>query len=207
MHNDSEHWQKVYGGKPEEELSWFELNPQISFDLVRRHCLDKSARIIDVGAGTSRLVDLLLTDGYANITLLDISKAALDSTRARLGAKAEKVTFITADILTTEEIGKFELWHDRALFHFLTNETDRSHYAMLAARSIVPGGHLVLLTFAPSGPESCSNLPVCRYSATQLAAIFSNGFALVASDEISHRTPWGDVQPFTVAVLQRAVPV
>ncbi|MHB8635768.1 MAG: class I SAM-dependent methyltransferase [Fimbriimonadaceae bacterium] len=203
MRGALDHWEEVYCHRAEEDLSWHEPSPSGSVEVIQRYCPSPKSRVIDVGSGTSRIVDLMLDHGYTNLTLLDISQEALYKTRARLGAKAKSVHFITADILDARGLGQFDLWHDRALFHFLVSAADRLGYARTAARSIVPGGHLVIGTFAPDGPKECSGLPVRRYDADEFAEVFGAGFTPVAAHRNLHTTPWGTVQPFTVAVLKR----
>lgn len=197
------HWDTVYGQKADTELSWYQPEPERSLALIQRLGLKRDARIIDVGAGTSPLAQRLLERGFENLTVLDVSPQALSTLRHRLGERAARVRFITGDLLELEEIGRFDLWHDRAVFHFLTGPAERARYATLAARSVVPGGHLLVATFAPDGPEKCSGLPVCRYDAEGLAAALGPDFTLVAAEREVHVTPGGASQPFTYALLQR----
>lgn len=203
MQDGAEYWDDVYKARVEEDLSWHEDCPSVSLALVRRLCPNVSARIVDVGAGTSRLVDLLLERGYLNLTVLDISPKALAQTRDRLGDRCADVTFVAANVLDSGSLGQFDLWHDRALFHFLTAESDQSRYAEAATAAVAEGGHLAIFAFALDGPDSCSNLPVCRHDAASLMSIFETNFDLVTAERVEHSTPWGAVQPFTVSVFRR----
>jgi len=159
--------------------------------------------VIDVGGGTSVLADRLLDAGYA-VTVLDISQAALDRARQRLGARASQVRWIAADVTAAGDLGSFDIWHDRAVFHFLTDPVDRREYIALAEGSVRIGGHLVMGTFALDGPEKCSGLPVERYDAKKLAAELGTGFTLKTALHETHMTPWGKPQQFSFAVFERA---
>lgn len=197
------HWQHIYEAKPDAELSWHQEQAALSGKLVVRYAPSRLARIIDVGAGESALLAGLAELGYERLTALDISQEALDRLSHRLAAHAEQVAYLCANLLEVERLGPFDLWHDRAVFHFFTGAAEQEHYARLAAASVAPGGFMVIGTFAPDGPEQCSGLPVCRYSAAQLAAEFSPAFRLVTSEREVHHTPWGAAQPFTYVVLER----
>ncbi len=205
MTGRANHWEGVYRTKSEPEQSWHQSSPEASLAAIREFAPGLNSRIIDVGAGNSRLADGLLAAGYSEITLVDISEAALEQTRERLGAVGSPVRFVADDLLATDELGTFDVWHDRALFHFLTDRADRAGYAELAASSVAPGGHLVLMTFAADGPERCSGLPVSRYDGEGLAACFQPEFESVRAWRIEHITPWGTVQPFQAIVLRRAL--
>ena len=197
------HWQSVYLEKGEDDLSWHEENPRASLELVREFAPNRGSRIIDVGGGTSRLVEKLAQDGYESLTLLDISPEALSKNQARMRVLSASVSFVATDILKLQKLGPFDLWHDRAVFHFLNNEGDQEQYARTASASIVGGGHLVMMVFALDGPDNCSGLPVSRYDVNSLAAKFAPHFSLVKASRLEHSTPWGKVQLFTVAVLER----
>jgi trans-aconitate methyltransferase len=162
-----------------------------------------SAAIIDVGAGTSALVDCLLANGFEDVTVLDVSSHALDEVRDRLGARASRVSFLVEDVLSWRPERAYDVWHDRAVFHFLTDSSQQRHYVALAARGVKSGGALIVATFADDGPTHCSGLPVHRYSAAELADAFSTHFELVHDERELHVTPSGAVQPFTWAVLRR----
>jgi SAM-dependent methyltransferase len=200
------HWENVYRTKRVDEVSWFQTSPAISFDLIRRAVPEFAARIIDVGGGASSLVDGLLQFGYTDLTVLDLSATALEHARGRLGGSASRVHWIEADVLAAAlPEGSFDLWHDRAVFHFLTNSADRDAYIRQVRRAVRPGGHVLIATFAEDGPARCSGLPVARYSAEALHAQFDGGFELVDSVREQHRTPGGVLQSF-VYCLCRFVP-
>ena len=204
MSGGAQHWQGVYGTKGEAQTSWFRPHLDESLRMLDGLRLPPDAAIIDVGAGRSTLVDDLLARGYRNITALDISSEALAQTRQRLGEAAARVRWLAADVLEAElPPSAYELWHDRAVFHFLTSAQDQARYAALAARSLRPGGHLLLATFAPDGPEKCSGLPVCRYDPATLAARFAPAFVPVAEAREAHRTPFRTTQSFTYLLLRR----
>jgi cyclopropane fatty-acyl-phospholipid synthase-like methyltransferase len=161
--------------------------------------------VVDVGAGTSTLVDLLLDAGRVDVTVLDVSVEALNKVRLRLGSLAESVSFAAADIRFWRPDRTFDAWHDRAAFHFLVDSADRDGYVDLARMAVVPGGVMVLATFAPDGPTVCSGLPTARYDSDDLARVFSPEFDLQHSQREEHITPWGVVQPFTWVVLRRTL--
>jgi trans-aconitate methyltransferase len=197
------HWDAVYDANPPDQVSWFERKPSVSLRLVESLASGPSAAVIDVGGGSSRLVDCLLEEGFADLTVLDVSERALASARARLGPPAKRVSFLHADVVRWEPARQFSVWHDRAVFHFLTARRDRDRYVEAAQRAVHSGGALVLATFAPDGPDRCSGLPVLRYSAAGLTAVFAPAFSLVEQHREVHRTPEGVDQPFTWAVFRR----
>ncbi len=198
-----DHWQNVYITKDEDSVSWFQERPETSLALITRGGLPTDARIIDVGAGASRLVDALLAAGYANLTVLDIAPAALDQARARLGHRADGVQWVAADITAWMPPAPFDVWHDRAVFHFLTEAADRAAYRAALEAGVRPGGRAIIGTFAPDGPEKCSGLPVVRYSPEGLAAELGAGFRLIDSLTEAHHTPAGAVQHFQFSVFAR----
>jgi SAM-dependent methyltransferase len=155
------HWEGIYSSKSEQEVSWFQPDPSRSLELIRA-ALPEGGRVIDVGGGMSRLVDRLLDAGFARVSVLDISLAALNAAQLRLGERASSVQWIESDVTTAEHVGELDVWHDRAVFHFLTDPADRRRYVELAERSLSPGGALILATFARDGPTQCSGLDVCR---------------------------------------------
>jgi len=195
------HWQQVYQTKTDRETSWYQDEPAPSIELVREFA-PPEARIVDIGGGSSVLAGRLSAQGF-NVTVVDISQAALDRAMARIGELAERVRWIAADVTEIDDLGEFDLWHDRAVFHFLTEADDRKKYAALAGRSVIAGGHLVIGTFALDGPEKCSGLPVARYDEQKLAQIFNPAFTLVRSFHDTHMTPWGKPQAFFFAVMRR----
>jgi len=196
------HWERVYAEKGEDALSWFEPRAETSLALIDAAGLALDA-VVDIGAGTSRFVDALIARGVAEITLLDLSETALARTRARLGTDAARVRFVTADVTTWAPERTFDLWHDRAAFHFLTAPEARAAYLERLAAALRPGGHALIATFAADGPERCSGLPVQRYDPDDLAATFGPGFALRAARRVVHRTPWGSEQRFQASLFQR----
>src|SRR5688572_25228302 len=163
METDQDHWNLIYQTKQPDEVSWTQEIPQASLDLIHSFNLSKTAAIIDVGGGDSKLVDYLLKEGFENISVLDISEVALEKAKERLGAKAEKVNWIVADITEFQPKQTYDLWHDRATFHFLTSEEQISKYLEIARKAIKPGGFLVVGTFSTEGPEKCSGLEIKQY--------------------------------------------
>lgn len=199
-----EHWERIYRSRSEAELSWHSDHLYTSLRMIRDASRgDKSAAIIDVGGGTSRLVDDLLADHYSDITVLDIASASLKAVRARLGKMGETVKFLNADIL---EIGFsqpcFDIWHDRAVFHFLTSARDREKYIEVVRKSLRPGGTVILATFGPAGPEKCSGLDVFRYDPVGLKNLFGDDFSLIEGKREIHLTPWGAQQEFTYCMAR-----
>jgi SAM-dependent methyltransferase len=197
------HWEDIYTSKQDLDLSWFQKEPSLGLALVRRFAAIDDP-IIDVGAGASPLAAMLVASGYRDVTALDISAAAIERSRARAGDAARSIRWIVRDVLDAGDLGRFRLWHDRAVFHFLTDDDERRRYVEIAASSVEPGGHLVAAAFALDGPEKCSGLPVQRYDAPSIDRAFGRDFTLVHHEREVHVTPWGREQPFTVAVLQRA---
>ena len=197
-----DHWNSVYSTKAVNEVSWFEDEPQPSLDLILQ-TLPNGGAVVDIGGGASRLVDRLLAAGIYELAVLDISQVAIDHARTRLAAAAEHVRWIVCDVTKATNIGEFDLWHDRAVFHFLTTDDDRSAYVNLAARTIRKSGFLIMSTFATDGPKKCSGLDTCQYSFQSLAAELSPSFAAVRSIEHRHVTPAGKQQAFLYAIFQR----
>ncbi len=194
-----QHWEGVYAAKAADEVSWYEPSPATSVRLVTADRLPGS--VIDVGAGASRLADELLELGVARVTALDLSVSALALVHHRVEEHATRLTTVAADVLTWVPDTTYDVWHDRAVFHFLTEPADRATYADQVRRT-APGGRVVIATFAPDGPETCSGLPTCRYDAAGLAEALGPGFVLLHDERVEHVTPWGTVQPFTWVVLQ-----
>jgi SAM-dependent methyltransferase len=198
------HWENVYTTKGENEVSWFEDSPTISLDLIRSTGPSASASIIDVGGGASRLVDALMNEGFAAVTVLDLSKKALATAKTRLGSLGEKVRWVVADVTTWEPPETYDVWHDRAAFHFLTEPRDRAAYAERVSRVLRPGGHVIIGTFAPDGPERCSGLQVVRHDAASLSEMLGSEFALTESRPHVHQTPRGASQRFQFNRFRRA---
>jgi trans-aconitate methyltransferase len=198
-----EHWDAVYATKSDHEVSWYQADPRLSMELIMEVCTDRTARIIDVGGGSSRLVDQLLDAGFTQLAVLDISSAALDRARTRIGEQSAMVQWLVADVSQVKEIGQFDVWHDRAAFHFLTEASDRQRYAELVEQTVPSGGHVIIATFAPDGPSTCSGLDVRRYDAASLAQELGPAFSCDREVMDQHVTPWGTIQPFTFARFQR----
>ena len=190
------HWQSVYASKSETEVSWFENIPAVSLDLIRRSGAGKDTSIIDIGGGASRLVDALVDDGYRAVSVLDLSRQALSIAQTRLGPRAAQVRWLEADVSEWEPPQQYELWHDRAAFHFLTEPDDRRAYVDRVMRGVSPNGQVIIATFALNGPDRCSGLPVIRYDADLLKSTLGDAFELAESRPHEHRTPWGSLQRF-----------
>lgn len=202
--NVQNHWERVYREKdPAVDLSWYQSHPVKSLELIRATGIQRDAPLIDVGGGTSSLVDCLLNEGFTNISVLDISRGALQHARKRLGALARTVTWLEADITEFAPPQRYSLWHDRAVFHFLVEEKDRHNYIDALLRSLIPGGHLVLATFAEDGPIRCSGLPVVRYDRKSIIAELGSEFCLLSHHRESHFTPWKMEQKFNWFRFQR----
>lgn len=199
-----DHWDEVYRTKAENEVSWFEEEPALSLELMRLAGLTPTSSVIDIGGGASHLVDNLLRLGLSRVTVLDISEAALATAQARLGPEASRATWIAADVTTWEPLQVYDIWHDRAAFHFLTQPEDRAAYGRCLAKALKPGGHAIIASFAEDGPERCSGLPVTRYSPQALATALGSMVELVESRRHSHATPWGTVQKFQFSLFRRA---
>jgi 2-polyprenyl-3-methyl-5-hydroxy-6-metoxy-1,4-benzoquinol methylase len=191
------HWEKIYTLKAPDQVSWYRPHLETSLSLIKRAATDRTASIIDIGGGESTLVDDLLEQGFQNITVLDVSQAAIDVNKNRLGQKASVVQWLVADITQVElDPAVYEVWHDRAVFHFLTVQEHRAAYVRQVARSVKPGGHVIVSTFGPEGPTKCSGLEVVRYDADSLHSEFGARFRLVESSKELHRTPFGTTQQF-----------
>jgi len=198
------HWQRVYETRDPEAVSWFRPRLDVSLELLEQAGLAPDTRLIDVGGGASTLVDDLLARGLRDITVLDISAEALAASRQRLAARANRVEWLAADVLAARlPAGAFDIWHDRAVSHFLTDDADLARYARQAATAIRPGGHAVIGGFAPDGPKRCSGLPVARRSAQDIAAMLGPDFELRDERRERHLTPGGTEQPFAWALLRR----
>lgn len=197
------HWQGVYETKAETEVSWFQERPATSLALIAATGLGPVARMVDVGGGASRLVDHLVELGWRSVTVLDIAEAALERAQRRLGERANLVQWLVADVTAWSVPPRFDLWHDRAVFHFLTEPADRAAYARTMAAAVPSGGHAIVGTFALDGPERCSGLPIQRYDADGLVGQFAGHFDLVETRMEDHLTPAGKVQKFQFCRLLR----
>ncbi len=191
------HWDDIYGRKGADAVSWYRPHLERSVELIEHARMGAGAAIIDVGGGASTLVDDLLARGYANLTVVDLSAAALELARGRLGPLASHVRWRVGDITQVElPRAAFDFWHDRAVFHFLRESSERQRYVAAVRRAVKPGGHVIVATFGPQGPERCSGLDVVRYDAEGLHAEFGGGFEKISSATELHTTPWGSEQQF-----------
>jgi SAM-dependent methyltransferase len=198
-----EHWEQVYSTKGETGVSWYQREPRLSLELIRAVVPAAGGRIIDIGGGSSVLVDGLLDLPFEKIGVLDISETALSKAKSRLGERASRVEWMAADITEAETLGTFDIWHDRAVFHFLTDAADRRKYVELARKTVTEGGHLIIASFADDGPKRCSDLDVCHYNAETMGAEFGEGFSLLREAREMHTTPWGSSQAFFYGVFRR----
>jgi trans-aconitate methyltransferase len=199
-----QHWERIYGEKADDEVSWHQARPATSLRLIANAGPGAGARIVDVGGGASRLVDALLDTGFQHVTVLDLAEAALDKAKRRVGRRASSVAWVQADVTCWAPEAAFDVWHDRAVFHFMVRPEDREAYRGTLRRALRPGGQAIIATFAPDGPERCSGLPVARYDPEALAAELGDGFRLVESCREDHVTPSGKVQRFQFSRLVRS---
>ncbi len=197
------HWENVYTTKRDTEVSWYEESPATSSDLIRATGVTADASVIDIGGGASHLADALLAQGFKDVTVLDLSEHALAVSQARLGERGADVHWLAADVTEWEPSRAYDVWHDRATFHFLTEPQDRAAYAERVVRAVRPGGHVIIGTFALDGPERCSGLPVMRHDAASLSEMLGSTFALVESRACDHHTPAGAVQHFQFSRFRR----
>ena len=191
-----EHWNQVYRAKRPDDVSWYQRRPELSIDLVAASGICKDTGILDVGGGASMLVDCLLADGYTRLAVLDVSAEALAHSRARLGTRADSVEWFETDVTTFDPPHQFALWHDRAVFHFLTEARDRRAYVATLRRTLEPGGAVVIATFASDGPSKCSGLEVMRYDESSIQAELGTEFGLQEVRRETHVTPWHAEQRF-----------
>lgn len=201
--NRSAHWEQVYRTRRTDEVSWFQSQPARSLRFIQQVNPPPGGPVIDLGGGASSLVDALLDAGYHDVTVLDIASTALAHARARLGERSARVRWIEGDVLDADlPAAGFAVWHDRAVFHFLTTADDQARYVARVRHALRPGGHVVIATFAEDGPTRCSGLEVSRYSAPELLEVFGDAFTLITSEREEHRTPSGAIQRFTWCVLR-----
>jgi len=195
--NTKPHWENIYQSKAPTRVSWYQEHSRLSLEYISRTGVNKTDQIIDIGGGASTLVDDLLTNEYKHINVLDISAAALRAAQQRLGARAKEVTWIEADITQAQLPDQFyDVWHDRAVFHFLTQPEDRQRYVQAVRHAVKSGGHVIVATFASDGPDHCSGLEVVRYSEDSLHGEFGEEFKVVESKQETHHTPFGTEQKF-----------
>lgn len=197
------HWEAIYRAKTEDQVSWFQQTPEPSLTLLDLAGATPDAAIVDIGAGASHLVDALIDRGYGDVTVLDISQAALDADRARLGPAASRVTWIRSDVMAWHPDRGYDIWHDRAAFHFLTDPADQAAYAAVVTHTLKPGGHAIIGTFAPDGPEKCSGLPIIRHDADSIGKLLGSSFELIDARRHEHKTPWDSVQLFQFSTFRK----
>ena len=203
MKNNKEHWEKIFISNKENEVSWFQEYPKTSVEFFDLFKLPLDANLIDIGGGDSHLVDVFIENRYKNIYVLDISVNAINKTQKRLGANADKVHWIVNDILDFKPSVKFDFWHDRAAFHFLTSEENINKYVAIAEESINKDGYLILGTFSESGPDKCSGLEIRQYNAAGLSARFEKSFERIKCIEVQHATPFNTIQNFLFCSFKR----
>jgi len=195
------HWDDRYSSSSPDGVSWFQERPAVSLDLIAATGPRRAAGLIDIGGGTARLVDHLVTDGWSDITVLDVSDVALEQARARVGP-APRVQWITHDLLTWHPSRQYDIWHDRAVFHFLVDEADRQQYREVMSEALAPNATIIVGTFASDGPAQCSGLPVARYDAAALLNALGSTYDVIATRREEHVTPQGNTQPFTWVALR-----
>jgi ubiquinone/menaquinone biosynthesis C-methylase UbiE len=198
-----QHWENVYATKNDNEVSWYEENPTISLKLIAGLGLNTATTIIDVGGGNSNLIGELQKEGFSNLSVLDISVKALKRTKAKLGEKSKNINWVVSDILKFKPTQQYEVWHDRAVFHFLTTTEDVGKYVKLVSQSIKQEGYFILATFSKTGPIKCSGLEIKQYSKEELTSLFSETFTLICSFEEVHQTPFNTTQNFIYTLFQK----
>lgn len=201
--NSKKHWESVYASKDDHEVGWFQKNPETSLKLIEKYAIEKDAPIIDVGGGNSFLSKMLYEKNYSNLSVMDIAINALKRGRSRFKTNDKKITWIESNVLEFSTETTFQIWHDRAVFHFLINEDDIRRYAELAAMYIIHGGYLILGTFSVTGPKTCSGLPITQYDEHKLIEIFNDNFENIEHFQKDHITPSGNPQNFFWAALKR----
>lgn len=203
--DSKKHWENIYGSKPLEDVSWFQPTPVTSLDFIEGLGMGPNASIIDIGGGDSYLVDYLLDSGYTNLTVLDISKAAIDRAKERLGHLAGKVQWIESDINDFEPTIEYDVWHDRAAFHFLTEGHNIKRYVNMVGRGLRPFGSLIIGTFSENGPAKCSGIAITQYSQESMTSLFTDKFVKIQCTNVDHSTPFGTTQNFTFCSFKRRV--
>lgn len=197
------HWENIYETKQLEEVSWYQPIPEASLSFIKEINLPSDAAIIDIGGGDSFLVDNLLKWGYTNVSVLDISEKAIERAQERLGTKAKNVKWIVSDVTAFEPYEKYDLWHDRAAFHFLTDQNEVARYAEITSRNVNPNGFLFVGTFSENGPKKCSGIDIQQYSEETLSKVFINSFEKIKSFTTDHPTPFGTVQNFVFCAMKK----
>jgi SAM-dependent methyltransferase len=205
LHNPRDHWQHIYETRAATAVSWYQPSPDRSLELIRIADVPTDAAILDVGGGASTLVDHLLAVGYANVTVLDLASAALAAAQARLGPAATCAQWVDADVCEFQPPRQYDLWHDRAVLHFLVDPAQRDRYLRVLRQALRPGGHVIIAAFSPAGPQQCSGLPVQRYDVDVLTELLGPSFRLIQSAVDTHVTPGGAKQEFAYGLWQRGV--
>ena len=203
MEDRKQHWNQVYENKKATEVSWYEPMPETSLDYITECKLKKDAAIIDIGGGDSFLAEFLIGRGYTDITVVDISESAINRARQRLGEKADEIKWIVADAAEFKPDRQYDLWHDRAAFHFLTEDEKVEKYLKTIKEAVKPGGYVVLGTFSETGPTKCSGLEIRQYSISEMQALFAEGFTTMSCKNVDHTTPSGGTQNFTFCSFQK----
>ncbi len=198
----TQHWDHAYATKRETEVSWFEPEARLSLGLIKANSASTADAVIDIGGGASRLVDAVLEAGYSDVTVLDLSKVALEASKRRLSGRSSNANWIVADITDWQPSRRYQIWHDRAAFHFLTAAHDQAAYVACVEKALHHGGYAIIGTFAPNGPGMCSGLPVARYDSGTLGRTLGPAFALIETRLFSHRTPMGRTQEFQFSVFR-----
>lgn len=202
---DSKYWNDIYKNKSESQMSWFQDVPKTSIELIEEFKIPKDAHIIDIGGGDSRFVDQMLNLGYHKLSVLDISEESIKKAQLRLGNQSQHINWIVSDVTKFSPAEKYDLWHDRATFHFLTNKSEVEKYLQIASDSLNPDGNLIVSTFSDKGPEKCSGLQIQQYSEIDLKAVFQKYFDNIKCLETTHRTPWGSEQNFTFCGFKKRI--
>ncbi|CAL65939.1 class I SAM-dependent methyltransferase [Christiangramia forsetii] len=197
------HWENIYSKKEFEETSWFQKKPELSLSIIQSLGLSKKASIVDIGGGNSYLVDHLLELDYENVSVLDISETAIETAQSRLGEKSRKVQWISSDVTKHDFEQSFEVWHDRAAFHFLTEDNQVERYISKLNNCLKSGGYFILATFSEEGPDKCSGIEVRKYSTEEMQQLFEKDFEVVRLENLDHKTPWDAVQNFTFGLFRR----
>ena len=200
------HWNRVYRTSAADEVSWYQGTPALSLELIEAAGLDRQSSIIDVGGGVATLLDELLDRGHERLALVDVAEPAVAAVRKRLGDRGRDVEWFVTDITQWDPPHRWDLWHDRAVFHFQVDAAARAGYVRALERGVDPGGWAVIATFGPDGPQRCSGLPVCRYSADELAGVLGSGWTLEETRSEVHETPAGKLQSFVFALFARSQP-
>ncbi len=203
MEDRKEHWNKVYENKKATEVSWYEPMPETSLSYIAECKLDKDAAIIDIGGGDSFLAEFLIGRGYTDITVVDISENAINRAKERLGEKADEITWVVADAAEFEPQRQYDLWHDRAAFHFLTEDAQVENYLKNVKQAVKPGGYVVMGTFSETGPTKCSGIEIRQYSISEMQELFSDAFTTMSCKNIDHGTPSGGTQNFTFCSFRK----